>query len=120
MSTVPTRWDHAISWVVNPGADAPHDRKPVFLSDYVDALEALVRSGDSGPNDLQRLRTRLGLGPDVAPRPRTVAAMPSPEYVSDFSTHRWVGFEQAECAHCQVCGVSSNSLMAMKKCGYKA
>jgi hypothetical protein len=116
MSTVPDRWDHAISWVPDPAVQGSVNQKPVFLSEYVEALEALVRSGDSGPDDLQRLRRRMRLGADSPPRPRTVATSNKTEGQEGFRTHSWVGFESAEQAHCVACGVSSASIQSMKRC----
>lgn len=123
MNTVSDRWDHAISWVEDPQINSTHNRQPVFLSEYVAALEALVRSGDSGPNDLQQLRSRMGLTADLHPavRPYKVSSIEDPgggeiTYDTPFKTHNWVGQEVSPAAHCVACGVSSNSIQAMKPC----
>lgn len=115
MGTVTDRWDHAIAWVQDPGKDSPHNQRPVFLGDYVTALEALVRSGDSGPDDLGRLRARMGLGADLAPGPR-LQIPASPDGQQGFRSHAWVGMEVSTVAQCQACGVSSNTIQSMKRC----
>lgn len=121
MGTVPNRWDHAVAWVADPNSGSSLNQKPVFLSDYVDALEALVRSGDSGPDDLSRLRARMGL-PDTPSRSVTDAAINAaiPPVASEmkinFISHRWEGWESGVEAYCANCGALSNSIQSMKEC----
>jgi len=114
MGTVDDKHDYVLNWCVDKETRGAHNQKPVFLSAYVDALERLVISGDSGPDDLERLRRRMGLASLTALKPRIVADTSTLN--TSFSTHSWVGREVAEAAYCVKCGVSSNSIQAMKDC----
>lgn len=61
MAFIAEHHDYPIAWCKDDKVEGSHHARPVMLSEYVRGLENLVRSGDAGPEDLERLITRLNI-----------------------------------------------------------